>query len=76
MLSGTTPMINYLADDMNNGFHTVDTTWLPGGEFQDLIMWEQLTDEARAALSDTDFGALVPFIDANFKANLEKAWPH
>ncbi|KAG7381538.1 hypothetical protein PHYBOEH_010878 [Phytophthora boehmeriae] len=46
------------------------------GEFQDLIMWEQLTDEARTALETTDFGkAEVPFIDANFEKKLEKAWP-
>uniref|UniRef100_H3GB59 Necrosis inducing-like protein NPP1 type n=1 Tax=Phytophthora ramorum TaxID=164328 RepID=H3GB59_PHYRM len=77
-LSGTTSMINYLADANNHGFHSVDTTWKTGGEFQDLIMWEQLTDEARGAFNDTDFGehAPVPFIDPNFKANLEKAWPY
>ncbi|RLN53186.1 hypothetical protein BBJ29_001727 [Phytophthora kernoviae] len=46
------------------------------GKFQDLIMWEQLTDEARTALDTTDFGdAKVPFIDANFEKKLEKAWP-
>ncbi|POM72889.1 Necrosis inducing-like protein NPP1 type [Phytophthora palmivora] len=75
---GTTCMINYLQDVDNHGFHTVDTTWKSGGEFQDLIMWEQLTDEARAALNDTDFGenAKVPFNDANFQANLQNAWPY
>uniref|UniRef100_H3G9C5 Necrosis inducing-like protein NPP1 type n=1 Tax=Phytophthora ramorum TaxID=164328 RepID=H3G9C5_PHYRM len=77
-LTGLTSMISYLADDLNYGYHTLDMNWEAGGEFQDLVMWEQLTDEARAALNDTDFGenALVPFIDANFKANLEKAWPY
>uniref|UniRef100_H3G637 Necrosis inducing-like protein NPP1 type n=1 Tax=Phytophthora ramorum TaxID=164328 RepID=H3G637_PHYRM len=72
---GKTYTINYKDDVLNDGFHSVDVIWEIGGEFQDLIMWEQLTDEARAALSDTDFGedAPVPFIDANFKANLEKA---
>ncbi|KAG7383947.1 hypothetical protein PHYBOEH_009725 [Phytophthora boehmeriae] len=77
-LDGTSCMINYLADPYNRNFHTVDTTWKTGGGFQDLIMWEQLTDAARGALSDTDFGetAKVPFIDANFKANLDKAWPY
>ncbi|KAG7399359.1 hypothetical protein PHYBOEH_009021 [Phytophthora boehmeriae] len=46
------------------------------GNSQDLIMWEQLTEEARTALNTTDFGkATVPFIDANFEENLEKAWP-
>ncbi|KAE9053816.1 hypothetical protein PF010_g32770 [Phytophthora fragariae] len=40
-------------------------------------MWEQLTEEARGALSETDFGnkAKVPFIDANFNANLETSRP-
>lgn len=47
------------------------------GELQDLIMWEQLSPEARTALSETDFGeaAKVPFIDANFETNLELARP-
>ncbi|GMF54345.1 unnamed protein product [Phytophthora fragariaefolia] len=47
------------------------------GEVQDLIMWEQLTNEARTALSETDFGVDVkaPFIDANLNANLEVARP-
>lgn len=77
-LNGTSAMINYLEDPYNDGFHTVDTTWQSGGEFQDLIMWEQLTDETRAALNDTDFGefAKIPFIDANFKVNLQNAWPY
>ncbi|GMF28494.1 unnamed protein product [Phytophthora lilii] len=77
-LNGMSVMINYLTDANNDGFHTVDTTWKTGGEFQDLIMWEQLTDEARAALNGTDFGehAKVPFIDANFEANLKLAWPY
>ncbi|KAG7378004.1 hypothetical protein PHYBOEH_000525 [Phytophthora boehmeriae] len=49
---------------------------LRGGEFQDLIMWEQLTNEARTALETTDFGnAEVPFIDANIEKKLEDAWP-
>ncbi|KAG7383337.1 hypothetical protein PHYBOEH_009957 [Phytophthora boehmeriae] len=63
--------------DPYNGYHTIGTNWLGGGLSQDLIMWEQLTDAARATLNVTDFGApiVVPFIDANFKANLEKAWP-
>ncbi|KAL3659570.1 NLP effector protein 6 [Phytophthora oleae] len=35
------------------------------GEYQDLIMWEQLTDAARVALNDSEsFGeAEVPFSD-------------
>ncbi|GMF32567.1 unnamed protein product [Phytophthora lilii] len=47
------------------------------GDAQDLIMWEQLTDAARTALSDQEnFGrADVPISDANFPKWLENAWP-
>ncbi|KAF4315216.1 hypothetical protein G195_010731 [Phytophthora kernoviae 00238/432] len=46
------------------------------GDSQDLIMWEQLTDAARAALETADFGrADVPFIDDKFSEELEDAWP-
>ncbi|ETI35649.1 hypothetical protein F443_18035 [Phytophthora nicotianae P1569] len=47
------------------------------GEYQDLIMWEQLTDAARAALNDgNNFGdAEVPFSDEHYKQHLDKAWP-
>ncbi|ETO65308.1 hypothetical protein F444_17367, partial [Phytophthora nicotianae P1976] len=47
------------------------------GEYQDLIMWEQLTDAARAALNDdNNFGrAEVPFSDTHYKEHLENAWP-
>ncbi|KAG1689946.1 NLP effector protein 1 [Phytophthora capsici] len=45
------------------------------GETQDLIMWDQLTDAARTALEDTDFGdANVPFKDANFETKLANAY--
>ncbi|GMF27104.1 unnamed protein product [Phytophthora lilii] len=45
-------------------------------ESQDLIMWNQLTDEAPSALSTTDFGKTnVPFINNDFETKLEKAWP-
>ncbi|OWY94768.1 hypothetical protein PHMEG_00035412 [Phytophthora megakarya] len=47
------------------------------GEYQDLIMWEQLTDAARAALNDgKNFGdAEVPFSDEHYEVHLDKAWP-
>ncbi|GMF24429.1 unnamed protein product [Phytophthora fragariaefolia] len=47
------------------------------GEVQELIMWEQLSEPARAALSETDFGekTKVPFIDANLNTSLEEARP-
>ncbi|KAK1930763.1 hypothetical protein P3T76_013720 [Phytophthora citrophthora] len=46
------------------------------GESQDLIMWNQLTDEARAALESANFeDAQVPFNDKNFETKLQEAWP-
>ncbi|KAL3659024.1 hypothetical protein V7S43_015908 [Phytophthora oleae] len=47
------------------------------GEYQDLIMWEQLTDAARVALNDSEsFGkAEVPFSDEHYQDHLDKAWP-
>ncbi|KAG4042351.1 hypothetical protein PC123_g22158 [Phytophthora cactorum] len=50
-------------------------TW--DGEYQDLIMWEQLTDAARVALNDSkNFGrAEVPFSDEHYEDHLDKAWP-
>ncbi|ETL81841.1 hypothetical protein L917_17913 [Phytophthora nicotianae] len=47
------------------------------GEYQDLIMWEQLTDAARAALNDgNNFGdAEVPFSDEHYEKHLDNAWP-
>ncbi|KAI1122781.1 NPP1-domain-containing protein [Nemania abortiva] len=55
--------------------HQLGTTSTIGGE-QPLIAWENLTDAARTALENTDFGsANVPFKDANFESNLAKASP-
>ncbi|ETN07664.1 hypothetical protein PPTG_13004 [Phytophthora nicotianae INRA-310] len=46
------------------------------GDYQDLIMWKQLTEEARKALNSANFGkSVVPFNDDNFEDMLEKAWP-
>ncbi|KUF86374.1 NPP1 protein [Phytophthora nicotianae] len=47
------------------------------GEYQDLVMWEQLPDAARAALNDSsNFGkAEVPFNDEHYEEHLDNAWP-
>ncbi|GMF11948.1 unnamed protein product [Phytophthora lilii] len=46
------------------------------GEYQDLIMWEQLPNEARAALTDDNFDdSRILFNDENFDQSLSKAWP-
>lgn len=70
-LSGTRPLIRYYNVWPVN--HQLGFTSTVGGE-QPLIAWESLTDAARTALEDTDFGsANVPFKDANFENNLALA---
>ncbi|KAI9917533.1 hypothetical protein PsorP6_013290 [Peronosclerospora sorghi] len=55
--------------------HALDITGHKGG-FQDLIMWEQMTDLARRALNDTNFDAAsAAFNDYNFHKKIEQAWP-
>ncbi|EEY65072.1 NPP1-like protein [Phytophthora infestans T30-4] len=45
------------------------------GEYHDLVTWDQLTEEARAALNSADFGeSKVPFSDQNFQRTLELSW--
>ncbi|KAE9277204.1 hypothetical protein PF001_g25768 [Phytophthora fragariae] len=71
-INGTSPMLKYRTGGASAGTSLALTTER-FGEFQDLVMWEQLTEEARGPLSEADFGekAKVPFIDANFNSNLE-----
>ncbi|KUF77252.1 NPP1 protein [Phytophthora nicotianae] len=47
------------------------------GNYQDLIMWEQLTDAVRVALNGSNkFGrAEVPFSDEHYQDHLHNAWP-
>ena len=53
--------------------HQLGFTSTVGGT-QPLIAYESLTDAARNALETTDFGsANVPFKNANFQNNLQKA---
>ncbi|OWY92861.1 Necrosis inducing protein NPP1, partial [Phytophthora megakarya] len=55
--------------------YTLDVTTEPG-ETQDLIMWDQLTDEARKALQNEQFGGLPASIsDGRFDELLKKAFP-
>ncbi|KAL1646386.1 hypothetical protein SLS58_003346 [Diplodia intermedia] len=70
-LSGTSPLIRYYSDWPVN--HQLGFTSTIGGQ-QPLIAYESLTDAARTALENTDFGdANVPFKDANFENNLAEA---
>ncbi|KAG1702276.1 hypothetical protein DVH05_010066 [Phytophthora capsici] len=45
------------------------------GDYQDLIMWEQLTDAARVALNNSESfeKTEVPFSDEHYEVNLDKA---
>ncbi|RLN73561.1 hypothetical protein BBO99_00009339, partial [Phytophthora kernoviae] len=69
-IDGTAP--KFLIDYPEFGWsNTYLYSALEDGDFQDLIMWEQLTDAARAALETTDFGDIdAPFTDANFDIHL------
>ncbi|KAE8132859.1 necrosis inducing protein [Aspergillus pseudotamarii] len=70
-LDGTSPLIQYYSVWPVN--HQCGLTTTVGGT-QPLIAWESLPTAASTALEDTDFGdANVPFKDANFSSNLEKA---
>ncbi|KAH7417987.1 necrosis and ethylene-inducing protein 2 precursor [Cadophora sp. MPI-SDFR-AT-0126] len=70
-LTGTSPRIKYESIWPVN--HACGLTTDVGGK-QPLVAWESLTDAARTALENTDFGsANVPFKDANFYPNLWKA---
>ena len=70
-LSGTRPKIRYFSVWPVN--HQLGVTSTQGGE-QPLIAWESMTQAARDALQNTDFGsANVPFKEGNFLSNLGEA---
>ncbi|GMF29007.1 unnamed protein product [Phytophthora fragariaefolia] len=72
-VDGNSVKVNYESHWPIN--HALDTT-SKSGEFQNLIMWDQLSDAARLALNTTGFGkANVPMNDGNFLTKLGKAWP-
>jgi hypothetical protein len=70
-LDGFRPKIEYFSNWPIN--HQLGVSATKGGE-QPLIAWESMTEAARTALSNTDFGsATVPFKDSTFVGNLAKA---
>lgn len=73
IIDGVTPKMQYNWD-ADKWYHIL-TMSPEKGEFQDLIQWDQLTDAAREALNNTDFGghANVPFSDPYFQQNIEAA---
>ncbi|POM73996.1 NPP1-like protein [Phytophthora palmivora] len=71
IIGGVTLKLRYDEDD--NGYHTIYQCH-EEGEYQDLIQWDQLTDEARKALDNTDFGdSQAPFNNASLENNLKAA---
>ncbi|KAG6606646.1 necrosis inducing-like protein NPP1 type [Phytophthora cinnamomi] len=70
-INETSPMLAYVRGPEATGIAL--TTVRGQGEFQDLIMWDQLTEEARSGLSNAAFAP--PFIEKAFKPNLESARP-
>jgi hypothetical protein len=68
---GDTPLIGYTSFWPLN--HQLIFTEEVGGE-QPLVAWECLSEEARTALADTNFGyANVPVKDSNFQGRLKSA---
>ncbi|KAE8877443.1 hypothetical protein PF003_g38443 [Phytophthora fragariae] len=67
--------MEYFMGFFGEGYHTIDAS-LEAGDFQDLILWTQLTDQAHKGLETGDFGPStpVPFNDANFEKNLKRGW--
>ncbi|KAG6594072.1 necrosis inducing-like protein NPP1 type [Phytophthora cinnamomi] len=76
-INSSSVMLAYGLDYYYDDSSITTTTERSKGELQDLIMWEQMTEEARNALSGTNFGekAKVAFIDANLNRSLEAARP-
>ncbi|GMF13017.1 unnamed protein product [Phytophthora lilii] len=74
--NGTTPVLeHHLPKDWPAQLKFVPNS--NAGDFQDLIMWEQLPDAAYTALNSNDFyeDFNPPMNDDNFKMLLERAWP-
>ncbi|KAG6959920.1 hypothetical protein JG688_00009857, partial [Phytophthora aleatoria] len=72
-VDGNSVKVKYLSKWPIN--HALESTG-EGGDYQDLIMWGQMTDAAREGLSRTNFGdANVPMNDGNFESKLGRAWP-
>jgi len=71
-LSGSRPLVGYVSYWPLD--HALIADSKVGGS-QPLIAWESLTDAARTALENTDFGdATVSFKDSDFTSYLEKSY--
>uniref|UniRef100_A0AAV1V1J8 Uncharacterized protein n=1 Tax=Peronospora matthiolae TaxID=2874970 RepID=A0AAV1V1J8_9STRA len=73
VFDGTRLKMSYGADHKHD--HRLGLT-AEKGEDQDLIMWEQLTDEARCAFDTILWtNVMMPLNDAWYKHELKRAWP-
>ncbi|EGZ30344.1 hypothetical protein PHYSODRAFT_264049, partial [Phytophthora sojae] len=54
-MDGDSPKIKYYLDPEAKDYHWLEVAFFHG-DFQDLIMWSQLTEEARTALQGKNFG--------------------
>uniref|UniRef100_H3G5R1 Necrosis inducing-like protein NPP1 type n=1 Tax=Phytophthora ramorum TaxID=164328 RepID=H3G5R1_PHYRM len=71
-VDGTSAKVEYKSKWPIN--HALEST-SQGGDFQDLIMWDQLSENARRALNSVPWGdANTPMNDGNFLPKLDKAW--
>ncbi|CAH0493159.1 unnamed protein product [Peronospora farinosa] len=75
-VDGTHVKVRYiLPNDWDSVGYQLNTTDLKGG-FQDLILWQQLTDEARCALNQMSWGnRQMPINENNFQTTLKEAYP-
>uniref|UniRef100_H3GF80 Necrosis inducing-like protein NPP1 type n=1 Tax=Phytophthora ramorum TaxID=164328 RepID=H3GF80_PHYRM len=87
----TPPKSKYVVDGTTVKFDSFRSFWgskmgvkltTKEGEMQDLITWEQMTEEARTALTDADFDVdwsvrkvVMPMSDDVFMTKLKKAYP-
>ncbi|POM72452.1 NPP1-like protein [Phytophthora palmivora] len=73
LIDGTSLKVRYQHGWPKN--HDLDVTG-DTGTFQDLIMWDQMSEDARRALNSVSFGnANTPFNNWNFVPKLKNAWP-
>lgn len=69
---GDRPTVEYFTNFPTN--HELQFKTSPGKDYP-MIDWDVLSEPARSALQNADFGsASVPFKDGSFESNLEKAW--
>ena len=65
----------FYESEVLDGYHQLSCSTFRG-EFQPLIMWEQLTNEARTALETVNWGRdKMPLGDVAFNESLGQAWP-